>query len=220
MGCLKQVFVQIGCLVVLLALVVFAFLYRDQLAAAYRRVRGLPPPPDSTAYVMADTARAAARPEAALERLAQRGGPAFVDLTAAQVAALVEQRLGPGRRLVDSIRVALVEPEVRVRGSVDLARVPRGALGPFAGAMDRRQPVTIAGTFDADSSGRLLLTVTGLSVGDFPFPRGTIGAVLRALAVPAAEGRVVPIPMDGRVSDARVRGATLRLYRFEAAPPP
>lgn len=215
MGCLKQIVVQIGCLVVLVALIVLGFVYRDQLGAVYRRVRGLPPAPAAETYVMpGPEARPAAR--RSLEQLGRRGGPEYVDLTPAELAALVEERLGPSARVVDSISVALVEPEVRVRGSVDMSKVPRGALGPFSGALNRREPVTISGVFDADSTGRLLLTVTGITVGDFPFPRSTLGAVLRALSVPGTEGRTVPIPVAERVGDARVRGGVLRLYRFEA----
>jgi hypothetical protein len=215
MGCLKQIVVQIGCLVVLVALIVLGFVYRDQLGALYRRVRGLPPTPPAETYVMpGPEARPAAR--RSLEQLGRRSGPEYVDLTPAELAALVEERLGPSARVVDSISVALVEPEVRVRGSVDMSKVPRGALGPFSGALNRREPVTISGVFDADSTGRLLLTVTGVTVGDFPFPRSTIGAVLRALNVPGTEGRTVPIPVAERVGDARVRGGVLRLYRFEA----
>lgn len=214
MGCLKQIVVQIGCLVVLVALIVLGFIYRDQVGAVYRRVRGVPPPPSAETYVLpGPEARPAAR--RSLEQLDRRDGPSYVDLSAAELAALIDERLGPSRRVVDSIRVAFVEPEVRVRGSIDMSRVPRGALGPLGGALNSREPVTIAGTFGADSTGRLLLTVTGVTVGDFPFPRGTIGAVLRTLDVPGVEGRTVPLPVSERVGDARVRGATLRLYRYD-----
>ena len=35
MGCLKQVFVQIGCLVLVIAALVFGFIYREQVTAVY-----------------------------------------------------------------------------------------------------------------------------------------------------------------------------------------
>lgn len=215
MGCLKQIVVQVGCLVVLVALLVLGWVYRDQVTAMYRQVRGLPAPPPAEQYVPADSAPPPAR--AALAQLDRRGGPAFVDLSAAELAALIDRYVGPGRRVVDSIGVAFVEPEVRVRGSVDMARVPRGALGPFAGAVNRREPVIIGGEFTADSAGQLLLTVNSVTVGNFPFPRSTIGAVLRTLDLPGVQGRTVPVPIEQRVGDARVRGSVLRLYRFEPA---
>jgi hypothetical protein len=219
MGCLRQIVVQIGCLVVLVAALVFGFLYREQIAAVYRRVFDKPVPAaaDSASYALAgagdsvDVGRT-------LTQLGRSRGPAYVSFTAPQVASIIEQRLGSARGVVDSVRVLFAEPEVRVRASLDMARVPRdalGGLGPFRGAMEGRQPVLIGGLFSADSAGRLLLTVTSLEVGGFPFPRGTIGAVLRALDVPDVRGRTLAVPIEQRVGEAAVRGNSLRLYRYE-----
>ena len=216
-GCLRQLFVQIGCLVVLLALVVLGFLFKDQLGAVYRRVRHLPPPAEEAHYVPPAPAPGGLEgARQALARLQQRGGPAWVDLSAAQVGALIEERLkSTGRRsAVDSLAVAFVGDEARVRGVVDLSGVPRGALGPFVGALDRRQPVALGGIFSADSAGRVWWTVTRLVVGDFPFPRGTIGAVLRQLQVPELRGSAIPLPLREPVGDATVRNDALRLYRY------
>lgn len=215
MGCLKQIVVQIGCLVVLAVLVVCLFVYRDQVAALYRRVRHLPP--HETTRFVPPVQRDAGTAKDALDRLSRPGGPAYVDLSAGQVAALIRERLGSAepRRSVDSIQVAFVNDEARVRGIVDLSQVPRSALGPLAGALDRRQPVTLGGAFAADSAGRLLWTVNSLTVGDFPFPKSTIGALLRSLRVRDVEGRTVRLPLDHRIGDASVRQGSLRLYRFE-----
>lgn len=213
MGCLRQLFAQIGCAVVLVAMLVLGWVFKDQLAAVYRRARHLPPPAVTETYVLPDSA-AHPTARAALGRLGRAGGPAYVDLTAGEVAALVQSQLGSGAP-VDSVRVAFTDTEVKVRASADLSQLPRGALGPFAGAMEGRQPVALSGTFSADSAGRLLLTVTSLSVGDFPFPRSTIGAVLRAMRVPGASGRTVPVPLEQRVGDVRIVNGTLRLYRAE-----
>lgn len=214
MGCLRGLLAQIGCLVVLVLLLVLGYVFRDQVGALYRSFRNLPPPEESAPYVAPDSGGREGVTRG-LDLLARGGAGDYMDIPPGQIAAIIDARLGAaGRRVVDSVRVALVAPEVRVRASVDLARVPRGALGPFAGAMDGRQPVVIGGEFGADSTGRLLLTVQSLTVGTFPFPRGTIGAVLRALNVEGVEGRTVPVPMEQRVGDARVRGRVLRLYRF------
>lgn len=216
-GCLRQLFVQIGCLVVLVAAVVLGFLYRDQLGAIYRHIRHLPPPAEEAHFVPPAVGAAgvpAAR--AALARLAEPGGPAWIDLSPAQVGALLEERLrSTGQRgAVDSLSVAFVGDEARVRGIVDLSGVPRGALGPFAGSLDRHQPVMLGGIFSADSAGRVWWSVTRLVVGDFPFPRGTIGAVLRQLHVPELAGSAIPLPLHERVGDATVRQGALRLYRY------
>ncbi len=215
-GCLRQLFVQIGCLVVLLALVVLGFLFRDQLGAVYRRLRHQPPPAEAAQYVAPAPAAGLAAAHATLARLNQRGGPAWVDLSAAQVGALIEERLtSAGQRgAVDSLAVAFTGEEARVRGVVDLSGVPRSVLGPFVGSLDRRQPVTLGGIFSADSAGKVWWTVTRLVVGDFPFPRGTIGAVLRQLHVPELNGSALPLGLHEPVGDAAVRQGALRLYRY------
>lgn len=216
MGCLRSFFAQIGCAVVLVLLLIVGYVFRDQLGAIYRGLRHQPPPADTEVYVRADSG-ARAGLDRKLDSLERGGAGDYMDFTAGQIAAAIEQQLGAGgrRRAVDSVRVAFVDPEVRVRASLDMSRVPHGALGPFAGAVDGRQPIIIGGEFSADSAGRLLLTVTSLTVGTFPFPRSTIGAVLRSLGIPDARGRTVPVPLDRRVGDARVRGQALRLYRYE-----
>ena len=101
MGCLRR----LGCLILLLAAVAAGFLYRDRLAALYRRVRGVPAP--APVVYTPPAPGAAARAEGALDRLAQRGGPAYVDLDASQLAALIARQLGPGPRpVLDSVAVS------------------------------------------------------------------------------------------------------------------
>ncbi len=214
MGCLRSLFAQIGCAVVLLAFLLLGYVFRDQVGATYRRIRHLPPPPVTEVYQLPDSGDRAAV-QRKLDTMYGSRGMASMDFSAGQIAAIIEAQLGAGRRAIDSVQVAFVEPEVRVRASLDMARVPRGALGPFAGSLEGHQPVAIAGQFHADSAGRLILTVTALSVADFPFPRGTIAAVLRALRVPDVSGRSLPVPLDQRVGGVEVRGRTLRLFRYE-----
>ncbi len=210
-GCVRGV-ARIGCLVVLVALAAGAYIYREQVVAVYRGVRGLPPPAKGE-YVAAspDGAR---RAEAALERLTRRGGPAFVDLGAADLAALVEAALArTPPRVFDSVRVGLLENEIRVRGSLDVSGVPRNVLGPLSGAIGPREPVEIGGPLRADSAGRLLWRVTALSVRDFPFPRSTIPSLMRQLRVPGVENGEMPLPGLARVGDVRVTPGSVRLYR-------
>lgn len=212
MGCLKALFVQVGCVVILIAAAIFGWIYRRDLMDAYRRVRGLPPAV-AVVYV-APQSGDADRARAALEQLNRRGGPAYVDLTAGEVAALVDAALANvPRRAVDSVRVALAADEVTVRASLDLSDVPPRLLGPLAGALERREPVVVGGGLAADSAGHVLWTITALRVKEFPFPRSTIPAILRALKVPGLAGRAVPIPAPAAVGDVRVSPEHVRLYR-------
>ncbi len=212
MGCLKALFVQVGCVVILIAAAIFGWIYRRDLLDAYRRVRGLPPAAE-VVYV-APQPGDADRARAAFEQLARRGGPAYVDLTAGEVAALVDAALANApRRAVDSVRVALAADEVTVRASLDLSDVPPRLLGPLAGALERREPVVVGGGLAVDSAGRIHWTITALRVKEFPFPRSTIPAILRALKVPGLAGGAVPIPAPAAVGDVRVSPEHVRLYR-------
>jgi hypothetical protein len=212
MGCLKALFVQVGCVVILIAAAIFGWIYRRDLVDAYRRVRGLP---TAAALVYAAPQPGDAdRARAALERLGRRGGPAYVDLAAGELAALVDAQLGLApRRVVDSVRVALAADEVLVRASLDMSDVPPRLLGPLAGALDRRESLVVGGGLAADSAGRVYWTITTLRVKDFPFPRSTIPAILRALKVPGLAGVAVPIPALNAVGDVRVSPDHVRLYR-------
>ncbi len=212
MGCLKSVFYQIGCFVLIVATAALAFVYREQVKAVYHRMRGITPPPDAV-YVL-PAPQGPAEATRALESLGRRNGPAFVDLTAGQVASLIDASLGrTGGRVIDSVTVGLLEGEIRVRGSLDLSGVPRDMLGPLKGAVGAREPVVIGGPLRADSAGRVLLQVTTLRLRDFPFPRSTVPRILEAARVPGAAGATVPVPGTGPVGDVRVSATAVRVYR-------
>ena len=211
MGCLRALFVWIGCLVVLLALLALGWLYREQLGDLYRRFRGMPPRVKVT-YVASDSTPAAA--DAALRRLGGRGGPAYVELTAGQVGAMIDAVLQrTGAHAVDSVQVALLDGEVRLRGSLDMTQIPPSLLGPLRGALGPRESIEIGGPLSVDPIGRLLWSVTSLSVKSFPFPRSTIPAVVRQLRIPGAEGNAVPVPGLTNLRDVQVTAGAERFYR-------
>ncbi len=211
MGCLRSLIAQVGCLVVLVALVFFGWVYREQVADVVRRLRGQPPKAD---VVWVQPAASGTEAQDRLAVLARRGGPAYVDLTAAEIGALLDAALArTGRRVVDSVRVGLLADELRIGGSLDLSGIPRSALGPLQGALGAREPMVIGGPLAVDSAGRLIMQVTTLRVRDFPFPRSTIGALVRQLRIPGAEGAAVPVPGIAGVGDVRVTAERVRFYR-------
>jgi len=211
MGCLRR----LGCLVLLLAAALVAgFLFRDRLAALYHRLRG-----SRAAAPVAYAAPApgsAARAGAALDGLTRRGGPAYVDLSAAELAGLVAREVSPGPRpVLDSVAVALDSGRVEVRGSVDVAVVPREVLGPLAGGLGARQRVTAAGTLSV-AEGQVWWTVDAVHIGDLPVPHAAIPRLLRALGLPGLRGAAIPLPLAAGVGDVRVTPAAVRLYRASA----
>src|SRR3954469_9043719 len=115
MGCLKAIFVRAGCAVLLVAAIVAGAIYHRQILDYIDAFRGHP----SSAFKPPSPV-GTTRPGTALQRLQQPSGPAFEDLTAPELAALISASLSPGPHPVfDSVQVALLENEVRVRGSLD-----------------------------------------------------------------------------------------------------
>ncbi|MFI5280088.1 MAG: hypothetical protein ACHQU1_06320 [Gemmatimonadales bacterium] len=209
-GCLKAMAVRVGCAVLFTAACVFVILFHTEIWDYYKAWRGNPAQLYTPPAVGGD-----ARARSAFEQLGRRGGPAYEDLTAGDVAALVSRALeeAGGRRVLDSIKVALLQNEIRVQGVLDLSSVPRSTLGPLASVLGDKEPASIGGPLSADSSGGLVLTVTYLRLREFPFPRSTIPRILRAARVPGAFGARVPLPGTAAIGDVRVSPSGMRLYR-------
>lgn len=209
MGCLRALFVRIAMTVISLALVVAVVVYHREILDYIDAWRGR----SNQTYVTPATGDAR-KPADALRRLRETDGPAYEDLSAADLAAVIDSSLSrAGRKVFDSVQVALLENEVRVRGTLDVSRVPRNLLGPFAGVLRDREPATIGGPLSVDSTGRLVLTVTHLEVRDFPFPKGTIPRILQELRIPDSQGARVPLPLGTRLGDVRVTPSSVRFYR-------
>jgi len=211
-GCLRSIAYQIGCAVVGLLLVVLAFIYREQVVAVYHKLRGNPPRSEAVYAMPTDEALREAR--RLLDRLEERNGPAFVDLSAAHVAALIEDAVRGAGRSLDSVAVGLLEGEIRVRGSLDMTRLPRDLLPrPLRGMVGSREPVIIGGPMGADSAGRLYLEIVKLDIANLPLPRALIARVMREARVPGLEGTRVPLPAMRGVGDVRVMPDYVRAYR-------
>ena len=92
--------------------------------------------------------------------------------------------------------------------------VPRTRRGWWMEEALAQDPGEPCPPLSADTAaGHLDWTITALKVREFPFPRSTIPAILRALGVPGLEGAAVTIPADPAVGDVRVSPARVRLYR-------
>jgi hypothetical protein len=214
-GCLKNALAGIGCLVLLVAAAVLAFVNRDRLAHWYRAIRGVPEPPP-VVYVLPGPG-GAARAEAALRDLARRGGPAYVDIAPEELAALIDRELARApRRVLDSVAVALGDQRIQVKGTLDVTLLPRRLLGPLVEGLGRREPVEAGGALAAAPDGTVRWTLDRLVVREFPFPQSVIPAIVRSFGLADSRDAAVPIQLSVPVGDVRVSPAGVRLYRASA----
>ena len=209
MGCLRAMIWRVLGSLMLLSALAAGYIYRHEIMDYWDQLHG----GATETWVTPATGNSSSAADK-LARLARSGGPAYVDLTAADVGALIDAALTrEARRVFDSTQVALLENEIRIRGSLDLSGVPRNMMGPLAGVVGDREPASIGGPLSVDSTGQLMLTVTHLKVRDFPFPKSTIPRILSAARVPGAVGASLPVPGTPKLGDVRVSPSHVRVYR-------
>lgn len=209
-GCLRSV----GCLVVLLALALGAWVTRDRWRQA---IPGATPVVDVSYTPVTEARRAAGR--ALVESLGQRSGPVFINLTAAEVSALVlanaKQRLPA---FAGQVEAAVVGDRLVLRSALDPAEL-RGidALGPLAGLLQSRQRVTLAGTLDIAAPGRALFTVQDVRVNDLAIPSPAIAALVRQLDrrdhSAGTPDRAIGFDVPSYIGDVRVAKGRVTLYK-------
>lgn len=213
-GCFRNFFALIGCAVVLIVLAVVGWEYRAQLGGIARSVLGSEPgaPVADTVAVgvpSADALASAERKEAAI--LSSRG-PAFVSLTAAEMASLIDRRLDPvARGALDSISVQLSEGTFSLAASVRTDLFSPELLGPFADLLGSTHPMRMAGPGRLVGPGRLSWDVNEFVIHAFPFPQSAIPRLIDRLTGGSDGAFVIPIPKT--VGDVRVRADGVTFYR-------
>ncbi|HSA56750.1 MAG TPA: hypothetical protein VLE53_13655 [Gemmatimonadaceae bacterium] len=208
-GCLGR----LGCLVLLL-LAAVAFLTRDRWASRIFGDRGT-----TTVVWQPVTDSGAIRAGEAVESLSRGSGPAYVTLTAAELASLIASRaVGGLPSSVDSVQAAIEEDRVRLRARINLEHI-RGLddLGPLANLLNRRERFEASGTLDIVRPGLAQFLVTSAQIGDLPIPTGMIPRVLERLSpAPRPEGVAesgIPFQVPESIGDVRVARGRVTLYK-------
>ncbi|HEY7612913.1 MAG TPA: hypothetical protein VH764_07955 [Gemmatimonadales bacterium] len=209
MGCLTAPFKLLGCLVLLVALAA-AWFYRDRLEYEARqlieRVRGEVPAPEGRPGVSAL--------ESANAKVDSLNGwrADSVVLTPSEFASLVGN--GMDRQLrgqLDSLRIELLEGEVRVRARLRTAALSPDLIGPFAGALGATEPVDAAGPLRITRPGAGEWRVRTFRIGDFPVPDEMVPRLVgQALGDP--DRTSVPVKVPEGVREIRVRPGSAILY--------
>jgi hypothetical protein len=181
------------------------------------RVTGNPPSAPVTWESVSDPG--AKKGEDALAALQRPGGPAYVTLTAAELAALmVESADHRLPQALDSVQAAIDGEIVRVRALVKLDDI-RGldALGPLSGILNTQERIEFSGTLAVVESGLGEFRVATVKIGDLALPRAAIPRLIARLDKTARPAGIAPdgiaIGIPGFIGDVRVARGQVTLYR-------
>jgi hypothetical protein len=155
----------------------------------------------------------------AVASLGHPGGPAYVIVSAAGLAALMVEN--SGHRLpptLDSVQAAIDSETVRVRALVALDDI-RGldALGPLSGLLDKRERIEFTGTMSVVRPGLGEFRVASVQVADLSLPRAAIPRLLSRLDASVRPEGIAPngiaITIPDYIGDVRVARGQVTLYR-------
>lgn len=175
--------------------------------SARRPVQGSPSPiggPSEAAL------RSAQRKQASMER---SGGPVTVTLSAAEMASLIQEGLGPaGRQALDSVEVVLHPGRLELRAVLVIESL-RGVLGPFAGMLQDHERMRASGPARVAGPGMAAWEPDSFIVRAFPFPQGFVPPLVDRLT--GGQNGRVPIRVPSTVGDLRISPAGVTFYRRE-----
>lgn len=213
-GCIGR----LGCLLVLAVLCVGGWFTKDLW---YPRVRAMvvaTPPAKSLSWAPINKDASSAGTRAA-ERLGEKSGPVFANLTPAEFAAW---QLEPAMKILGT---SAGNPEVTVHGDTLFVRAnvavtelgdPK-SLGPLATMLDGRQPVVIGGRLAMQQPGLLGLQVTQMTVNELKLPSALIAKVVKRVSVKERTDSIAPgvivLPVPKSVADVRVSNGKIVLYK-------
>jgi len=215
LGCLSLPFRLLGLLIVA-AVLYLGWTERARIAPYWHRLTDRPP---------ATATGTAGRPgESAMQRATNKidslngWGADSVTLTAAEMASLVGAGLDQQvRRELDSLEVTLGEGRIAVSGKIRTAGLPRDVLGPLAGALNDREPVSGAGPVQVTGPGRAEWRLDAFQVRDFDFPREMVPRIVGLLAGDKRDS-VLSIAIPAGIGRVRVHPNGVTLYPSSRQP--
>ena len=205
---------RLGCFVLILVAGVVAWLTRERWQP---RVFGDRGSPTVSWEPVTDAGAAAARD--AVASLRRSGGPAYVTLSAAELASLLAAESGYGLpAALDSVMAAIDDNRVRVRALVPLDAI-RGldALGPLSGLLDKLEPIELSGTLGVIRPGLGEFRVAAVTLADLSLPQAAIPRLLDRLDTRARPEGIaphgIPISIPEDIGEVLVARGRVTLYR-------
>ncbi len=212
---------RLGCVVVLAILMVAAWLTRDTWMSRVRRSRAPDAAEAGAPGWQRATADGAARARTQLKRLESKSGPAFVNVTPADLASYIMQEMS--RTLpasADSIEAAAIGGRLYVRTTIRTADLgAKDALGPMAALFGERERVQMGGTLRIIRPGFGELQVKEFRIRDFAVPRAIIPRLIRQITrgerAPELSPDGLPLTTPPYIGDVRVSDGKITLYKAQ-----
>jgi hypothetical protein len=204
-GCARRIIT----LVILVAVLAAAFLFRDRLVSAWHDLRGTTPEAEVASPELADAA------ERKLAELGD-GSASQVALSAVELESLLLYRYQgvlPGFLAAPSIEFSGEQMQLRARVPVDMLPDVEG-LGPAAAFLPDTTELTVSGRLLPLQSGRVAFAVDDVSAQRFPLPRRLVPAALDRLGrrdEPGLPPEAMALPLPRGTSSAYIRRDSLIL---------
>jgi hypothetical protein len=212
----------IGCFFVIVIIAVLAYLSRGLW---WGRVTGRGPVDRAVVTAMTWqplTPEGGARARTALQRLAARNGPQYVDVAPGDLAAHILQELS--RALppsADSIEAAAIGDRLHVRALIRTSDLgAKEALGPIAMLLGEQERVRMGGTLRILRPGLGEFQVKEFRIRDFSLPQGIIPRLIRQINVgarpPGLSPDALPLRTPEYVGDVRISSNKITIYKARA----
>lgn len=208
MSCLAR----IGCVVLLVALGVAAFLTRD---------RWLNRGPASAAVDSEWTPLSEAgakRTGDALATLSSASGPVFVSASAADVASYVFLQLTKSLPASsDSFAARVHDDKLSLRASMNTKELGSSVLGVLGSLLGDREQVEMSGQLHVIGKGIAEFTVTDVRIRGVALPKSVITRLVTPLVkgkrAPGLDANALPLSIPSYVGDVRVENGKITLYK-------
>jgi hypothetical protein len=209
---------RLGCLIVVLALGVVAFLTRDRWLP-YVPGRGARVEATVTSSAWAPLSPAGAqRTRDALAKLASPRGPVFVTLDGSDVASYIFTQMAKDLPVAaDSLSARVDLDQVRLRASMKMSDLGSSATGVIGLLLGERERVEMGGTLRVIGPGIAEFRVTDARIRDVSLPSAVISRLVRPLTrknrPPGLDDNGIPISIPSYIGDVRVANGKITLYK-------
>lgn len=213
-GCLGR----LGCLVLIAILGVGGYFTKDLWYPRVRHMVVADAPAPGVVW-MPISPDAATKGTRIAERLADKNGPVYADLTPSEFAAwLMEPAMKILGSSAGSAEASVHGDTLFVRANVSITELgdPK-SLGPLASMLDGRQQVLVGGRLEMAQPGLLAYHVTQMTVKELRLPSKLVDRIVQRISVRAHTDSLAPgavaLPVPKSVADVRITKGRVVLYK-------